>query len=88
MTRPKRKQPRDLLDKVLRLIEKDLNFIEEVATMKLDADVASTLVKYGDALLKMTRDSDKQDDEERGHLANFTKEELEKRAREILGNKK
>lgn len=76
----KKINPRELLEEVLQLIERD---VEEISKLegRLDGDVAATLVRYSDALLKITKDKDGQDDQEREKLANLTTAELKEKAR-------
>lgn len=76
----KKTNPRELLDEVLRLIERD---VEEISRLegRFDGDVAATLVRYSDALLKITKDKDGQADEERAKLANLSTTELKELAR-------
>lgn len=76
--------PRDLLNDVLKLISKDVEEIEKLAAGgKLEGEVASTLVKYSDALLKIVKDKDSRDDDEKRKLASMSTEELMKLAQEF-----
>lgn len=85
----KKHDARELLNDVLSLIAEDIERIEEVsAQAQLDGELSSRLVKYSDALLKITKDADAQSDAEKARLANMSKEELEARAREYLNRNK
>lgn len=76
----KKINPRELLEQVLGLIEQDVEEISKIEG-KFDGDVAATLVRYSDALLKITKDSDGQADAEREKLANLSTAELKEKAR-------
>lgn len=81
----KKQNPRELLNDVLRLIAKDVEEIETLsAAGKLEGEVAATLVRYSDALLKIVKDSDGQEDAERQKLSNMSPEELKAKAKEAL----
>lgn len=76
----KKVNPRELLDQVLGLIQQDVEEISKIEG-QFEGEVAATLVRYSDALLKITRDKDSQDDAEREKLANLSTAELKEKAR-------
>jgi hypothetical protein len=81
----KKQNPRELLNDVLNLISKDVEEIEKLSTAgKLDGEVAATLVKYSDALLKMVKDNDGQEEAEKAKLANMSTDELAEKARHYM----
>lgn len=83
----KKINPRELLEQVLGLIERDVEHIETMQG-KLDGEVAATLVRYSDALLKITKDSDGQAEAERDKLANLSTAELKEKARRFIKDDK
>lgn len=78
--------PKELLEEVLLLIERDVEEIKLIAG-KLEADVASTLTRYSDALLKITKKKNEDEDEDKEKLANMSDAELKERAKRYLENK-
>lgn len=78
MSRPKPKiNPRDLMEKALRLIAEELNELKDASDMgKLDADNTTALIRYSDALLKYVKDGIGQEEEEKKAVAKMTNEEL------------
>lgn len=68
---------KDLLKKVIGLIERDVDEIAKLAeTGKLEHDVAQDLVKYSGALLTLSSNLDAKDKEEEKKIANMSTEEL------------
>jgi hypothetical protein len=85
----KKLDARELLNDVLNLIAEDIERIEQTSIeAQLDSELSARLVRYSDALLKITKDADTQQDAEKAKLANMSKEELEARAREYLNRNK
>lgn len=81
----KKQNPRELLNQVLSLISHDIDEIEKQANNgKLEGEVAATLVRYSDALLKIVKDNDAQADAERDRLANMSTDELARKANQYL----
>jgi len=81
----KKHDARDLLEDVLVLIAQDIGRIEEKAAEdQLDSEQSGRLVKYSDALLKITKDADGQRDAEQSRLSNMSKAELMERGRQAL----
>jgi len=80
----KPEDPRDLMAQALRLMAKDLDFIEEAGkARKLEADEALCLVRYSDSLLKFVKDDDGQDAQEKKRLAKMSTAELVAKAEEL-----
>jgi len=81
----KKTDARELLDEVLILIAADIDRINEKSNEdQLDAEMSGRLVKYSDALLKITKDSDGQKEAEKSKLANMSNAELSERARQAM----
>lgn len=81
----KKQNPRELLNDVLNLIAKDVDEIQKLSSAgKLDGEVSATLVRYSDALLKIVKDNDSQEEAERSKLANMDGDELIERARQYM----
>lgn len=80
---------RELLNEVLVLISRDIEEIDKLSTQgKLEADVSASLVRYSDALLKITKDADTQDENEKSKLANLSTAELAAKAQQFLNKAK
>jgi hypothetical protein len=75
--------PRELLNKVLELIARDIAQIDKLSG-KLDHDVALDLVRYSSALLDAVKRLDSDDDDERKRLSKLSTEELKEKARRVL----
>lgn len=85
MSRPKPPEdPRELMNQALRLISKDLDYIEEAGSArKLEADEALCLVRYSDALLKFVKDEEEQEVAEKRKLSKMSTAELAAKAEEL-----
>lgn len=85
MARPKPPEdPRELMNQALRLISKDLDFIEQAGeNRKLEADEALCLVRYSDSLLKFVKDEEEQDAAEKRKLSKMSTAELAAKAEEL-----
>lgn len=82
------KNPRELLERAMELIHKDLDHLEsKVKTGKLSHDNAQDLARYSTALLSIAKDGDEDEAKKRKSVQQLTPEELEKKAREYLENK-
>ena len=81
----KKQNPRELLNDVLNLISKDIDEIKKQSDSgKLESEVSATLVRYSDALLKIVKDSDAQEDAERSRLSSLSNAELKEKAAEYM----
>lgn len=77
-----------LLDKVIDLIEGDVNEIGKLAgTGKLEHGVSSDLCRYSATLLDLNQSLEERERAERTKVSRMSTEELEKRARELLSKK-
>lgn len=85
MSRPKPPEdPQDLLNQALRLISKDLDYIEEMGLeKKLDGDAALCLVRYSDSLLKFVKKGEEDDAAEKRKTSKMSTAELVQRAEEF-----
>lgn len=85
MSRPKPPEdPRELMNQALRLISKDLDFIEQLGQdKKLDGDAALCLVRYSDALLKFVNKEEEDQEAEKRKTAKMSTAELVARAEEF-----
>jgi hypothetical protein len=79
----------ELLNKVIGLIEKDVQAIAHLSKHgdKLDHLVAQDLVRYSSALLDLSSSIDARSKEERGKLAKMSTDELMKYAKDIVDGK-
>jgi hypothetical protein len=85
MSRPKRPEdPRELMAQALRLISRDLDYIEELGkSAKLGPNEAACLVRYSDSLLKYLRDEEEQEADEKRRLSKMSTAELAAKAEEL-----
>lgn len=76
-----------LLKRVIELIEQDVAQIGTIAATegKLPHLVAQDLVKYSGALLNLSAELKYEEDEEKKALSKMSLEELEAKAKELLG---
>ena len=88
--RPKNPEdPRQLLDKTLRLIARDLFHIDLLGNAgKLDPAVSRCLIQYNDALLKYVKTEEQETAEEKQRLAKLTLPELAQKAEELAAQAK
>lgn len=78
-------EPRELLEKVTALIEKDVSHIEKLVTQgKLDKDSAMDLARYSTALLHIVKDREEAKKSERKTLEQLSDEELREMAKQFL----
>lgn len=78
---------RNLLQRILGLIEKDVGHIDQMLSMgKLDKDAAADLARYSGAVLAITKDTDKVDDDQRKSLARLSDTELNDMVKQVLHN--
>lgn len=85
MARPKPPEdPRELMNQALRLISRELDFLETVGeSRKLESDEALSLVRYSDSLLKFVKDEEKQESDVKRKLSKMTTAELALEAAEL-----
>lgn len=85
MSRPKPPEdPREMLQQTLRLMAKDLDFIQDLGQdKKLEGDAALCLVRYGDYLLKCVKDEEEQEAAEKRKLSKMSTAELATKAEEL-----
>ncbi len=84
------RNPRDLLDEVIGLIESDLSHIKKSSKSRaLEPDEALTLSRYSKALLDIVKDIDESGEKKKKSLAKLSDQDLaelaEKALREMKG---
>lgn len=81
--------PRDLLKRVIDIIERDVSEIENLSDEgKLDPNSAMDLTRYSKALLDIISDADELRKKQRKALADLSDEDLEALAEKALAEKK
>lgn len=79
------KNPRELLSRVIDLINKDLDHIEErVSSGKLDHDSSQDLARYSTALLRIVDDLDSQADTAKRSLHKMSDKDLLEMAESVV----
>ena len=85
----RKQKPRDLLNRVLKLISNDIKEIEKLSLVgKLEGDISTTLVKYSDALIKMIKDSDVQEKVENKTVSDMGTDELTEKVEQYMSRLK
>jgi hypothetical protein len=82
----KKKDAREMLSRIYKLIEKDIAAIERGE--EVDDGAAATLVRYSDALLRIAKDQDGQDESEKEQASKLTSEEILAQAAALAARKK
>lgn len=83
-TAPKKINPRDLMERALRLIKNELSYLKKASEEgKLDPDQTTALIRYSDALLKYVKDGIGQEEEEKKTAAKMSNEELLEAAKKL-----
>lgn len=84
MSKPKKVDPRALMETALQLIREELEELKDASNMgKLDPDNTTALIRYADALLRYVKDGIGQEEEEKATAKKMSNEELLEAAKKL-----